>query len=49
MKLILLWSDNQLYMHVYRAYITELKYFAKKLEGHSKKVPEGGEGNVRKS
>ena len=41
-------SNSQLYKQTYRAYITELKYFVKKLENHSRKVQEGGEGNGRK-
>ena len=48
MRVVLPWSDSQLYKQTYRAYITELKYFVKKLEDHSRKVQEGGEGNGRK-
>ena len=49
MRVVLPWTDAQLYKHTYRAYITELKYFVKKLEDYSRKVQEGEEGNVRKS
>ena len=48
MRVVLPWSDSQLYKQTYRAYITELKYFVKKLEDHSRKVQEGGEENGRK-
>ena len=49
MRVVLPWTDAQLYKHTYRAYITELKYFLKKQEDYSRKVQEGEEGNVRKS
>ena len=49
MRVVLPWSDSQLYKQTYRAYITELKYFVKKLEDCSRKVKEGEEENVRKS
>lgn len=49
MRVVLPWPDAQLYKHTYRAYITELKYFVKKLEDCSRKVKEGEEENVRKS